>query len=102
MAFQELEGSQPPLQADLEEARLAVYESWAARFPQKVAAFDQAAQLQYFLSHSLSPSLWKRQAYPPVPHHTGSTFYALASNAARNIVNTYCPGTSSRLPPLSR
>ena len=35
--------------------------------------------------HSLS--LWKRQANPPLPQHTGSTFYALASTAARSIVN---------------
>ena len=75
MAFQELEGSQTPLQADLEEARLAVCESWAARYLQSVAVFGPAALLQYLLSHSLPPSLWKRQAYPPLPHHTGSTFY---------------------------
>ena len=74
MTFQVLEDSQPPLQADLEEARLAVYKSWAARFLQLVAVLDPVAQLQYPLSHSLS--LWKRQANPPLPHHTGSTFYA--------------------------
>ena len=57
---QELEDSQPLHQAFLEEAQPAIYESWAARFPQLEAAFVPAAQIYHHLSLSLSHSLSKR------------------------------------------
>ena len=46
--------------AFLEEAPPAVYELWAARFPQPEAAFDSAAQIYHHLSLSLSHSLSKK------------------------------------------